>query len=74
MTLDVSISKMQQNRQSCLIPLIIESGLEGLLLIQKHPVILPAPWNDSLKTLGTTQGKYHLFRNSQTPSLLRLLI
>lgn len=60
--------------QSSLIPLIVESGFERMLIIQTHPVTPPASQNDSLKTLGTFQGKYHLFRNCQNPRLLRLLI
>lgn len=52
--LDVSTSQMQQDR---------ESRFEKLLLIQAQQVTAPAPQNDGLKTLGTFQGKYHLFRN-----------
>lgn len=54
---DVSTSQMQQDT---------ESGFEKILLIQAQQVTPPAPQNDGLKTLGTFQGKYHLFRNCQT--------
>lgn len=74
MALDVSASKMPQNQRSSLLPLIVDSGLEMMALTQVHPLVTPASWDDGLKTLETSQGKHHSFRNCQNPSLLRLLI